>query len=160
MKATIDENHRWLAQLIGEWTFENEANMGPDQPLHKFSGTESVRALGDVWILGETKGEMPGEGTAHMLLTLGYDPQSGRFVGSWIGSMMTNLWIYSGELDEARKVLTLNSEGPDMSRPGSTTKFQDIIELLDRDHRTLRSRMLGSDGEWHEFMVGRFERKS
>ena len=158
MKAEVHENHRWLAQLVGDWSYESEAQMGPGKPPAKVSGTESVRALGEVWILGESQSGMPGGGTAQMLITLGYDPLSGRFVGSWIGSMMTQFWVYDGELDAARKVLTLSAEGPDMSNPGSNTRFQDIIELVDSDHRILRSRMLGSDGQWHEFMVAHFRR--
>ena len=41
------------------------------------------------------------------LMTLGYDPRKKRFVGTFVGSMMTNLWIYDGELDKDERVLTL-----------------------------------------------------
>jgi hypothetical protein len=39
---------------------------------------------------------MPGGGAATMFLTLGYDPQRERYVGTWIGSMMTHLWGVRG----------------------------------------------------------------
>jgi Protein of unknown function (DUF1579) len=29
-----------------------------------------------------------------------------RFVGTWIGSMMTYMWVYDGELDRSERVLT------------------------------------------------------
>ena len=44
---------------------------------------------------------MPGGGTATTMMTLGDDPQKKRFVGTWVGSMMTYLSVYDGELDAA-----------------------------------------------------------
>ena len=38
-----------------------------------------------------------------MIMTLGYDPQKKRFVGTLIGSMMTHLWVYDGALDAGRR---------------------------------------------------------
>src|SRR5215207_10023673 len=51
MNAEPKPEHRWLQQFVGEWTFETEAVMGPDQPPMKYTGTESVRTLGDLWVL-------------------------------------------------------------------------------------------------------------
>ncbi|MGH8728980.1 MAG: DUF1579 domain-containing protein, partial [Burkholderiales bacterium] len=114
MKTEPQKEHEWLQKLVGEWTYESDCSMGPGKPNEKFKGTESVRSLGGLWILAEGRGEMPGGGAATMLITLGYDPQRKRYVGTWIGSMMTYLWVYDGGLDAAGKVLTLNAEGPDM----------------------------------------------
>jgi hypothetical protein len=38
--------HQWLQKLVGDWTYEGEALMGPGQPPIKSEGTESVRSLG------------------------------------------------------------------------------------------------------------------
>ena len=107
-----------------------------------------------------------------MRMTLGYDPATGKFVGNWVGSMMTGQWVYEGELDETRKVLTLHTIGPDMSgmeecgpapaSPDGELKmahYQDIIELVSADERVLRSRMQGPDGQWMQFMEARYLRK-
>lgn len=151
--------HRWLQKFVGEWTFEGEAMMEPGQPPMKHQGTESVRAIGDLWIQGEGHGEMPGGGPATMMLTLGYDSEKKRFVGTWFGSMMTHLWVYEGELDEARRVLSLNSEGPDMAQPGKMGKYKDVFEMRSDDHRVLTSHMLGADGKWLQFMTAHYRRK-
>ena len=45
-------------------------------------------------------------------MTLGFDPQKGGYVGTWIGSMTSFLWIYRGTLDRVEKILTLDTEGP------------------------------------------------
>jgi hypothetical protein len=103
---------------------------------------------------------MPGGGTAKTIMTLGYDPQKQRFVGTFIGSMMTYLWVYEGSLDAAGKVLTLDAEGPSFA-PGAQgmAKYKDAIEFLTDDHRTLTSRMLGPDGQWQEFMTAHYRRR-
>src|SRR6266542_7081305 len=104
MKTEPQKEHQWLQKLVGEWTFEAEATMGPGKPTERAEGTESVRSLGGLWFLAEGQGEMPGGGAATTLMTLGYDPQKKRYVGAWIGSMMTHLWVYDGELDAAERV--------------------------------------------------------
>jgi hypothetical protein len=153
------KEHQWLHKLVGDWTFEHECPAGPDKPAQKSSGTESVRSLGGLWVLCEGQGKMPDGKPANMLMTLGYDPGKRRFVGTWVGSMMTHLWVYDGELDSAGKVLTLNAEGPDFVREGKTAKYQDIIEFKSDDHRTLTSRTLGEDGKWTQFMTANYRRR-
>ncbi|MCL4854654.1 MAG: DUF1579 family protein [Bryobacteraceae bacterium] len=153
------KEHQWLQKLAGEWTFEVEATMAPGQPPVKSTGTEVVRPLGGFWILAEGHGEMPGGGPATTIVTLGYDPQKKRFVGTFIGSMMSNLWVYDGELDAAERVLTLDAEGPHMAVKGKLAKYKDIIEIKSDDHRILRSEMLGDDGKWQEIMTMHYRRK-
>jgi hypothetical protein len=153
------KEHEWLQQLVGEWTYESEASMAPDQPPMKATGTESVRSLGGLWVLGESQGETPGGSPATMILTLGYDPQQKRFVGTWVGSMMTHLWVYDGSLDASGKVLTLAAEGPSFAKEGETTTYHDVIEIKSADHRVLSSRVQGEDGAWTTFMTAHYRRK-
>jgi hypothetical protein len=76
MKTEPQKEYQWLQKLVGEWTYESEAMMGPDKPSMKSQGTESVRSLGGLWVLGEGQGEMPDcGGLANTIMTLGYDPQ-------------------------------------------------------------------------------------
>ena len=159
MKATPQQEHQWLQQLVGDWTSEAHATMEPGKPPEIFKGTESVRSLGGLWILAEGQGEMPGGGTATMLMTLGYDPARQRYVGTWIGSMMTHLWVYDGALDAAGRVLTLESEAPDMTPEGRMTTYRDAIELKSDDYRVLTSHVLGADGQWRGFMTAHYRRK-
>lgn len=159
MQTEPQAEHQWLQKLVGEWTYETEATMGPDQPPAKATGTESVRSLGGLWILAEEQGEMPGCGaTATTMMTLGYDPQKRQYVGTWIGSMMTYLWMYHGELDAAHKVLALDSEGPAMTEEGKLAKYRDEIKFKSDDHRVMTSQVLGDDGQWHKFMTVNYRR--
>ena len=159
MQAQPQKEHDWLHKLIGSWTSEADCVMGPDKPPEKFKGTEAVRSLGGLWVLCEGKGDMPGGGEANTIMTLGYDPQRKRFVGTFIGSMMTHLWIYDGALDAAGKVLTLDAEGPSFTGDGKMVKYQDIIEFKSDDYRTLSSQTLGDDGQWQMFMTAHYRRK-
>ncbi|MFO1008244.1 MAG: DUF1579 domain-containing protein [Planctomycetaceae bacterium] len=152
------EQHHWLLQLLGDWAYDHECNMGPDQPPMKCSGTQTTRALGQLWILTEITGAMPNGDEARSVITLGYDPAQERFVGTFVSSCMTHMWPYRGMLDAARKVLTLDSEGPSFSGDGTMAKYQDIIEIVDRDHHTMTSQLLGPDGQWVRFMHGTYRR--
>ena len=160
MTATPQEEHRWLQQLVGDWTSEAQMAVVPG-PAETCKGTETVRSLGGLWIAAEGQGEMPGGGSATMLMTLGYDPAKKRYVGTWVGSMMTHMWLYDGELDASKTILTLNSEGPDMSpgaAPGKLARYKDVIEIKAPDHRVLTSHCLSDDGQWELFMTAHYRR--
>ena len=159
-KAEPQKEHEWLQIFVGEWTLEDEKAAEPGQAASQW--TESVRSLHGLWILAEGQGEMPGGGAATTVMTLGYDPQKKRFVGTWVGSMMTHLWVYDGSLDATGKILTLETEGPSMCMSpddGKMAKYRDVIEFKSDDHRVLTSHRLGEDGEWHEFMTAHYRRK-
>lgn len=159
MNPPPQQEHRWLNRLVGEWTYESNMMAEPGQTAERVTGTESVRSLGGLWIVGEGTGEMPGGGLGTTQIALGFDPATNRFVGTWIGSMMTNLWVYDGELDPAERVLTLNSKGPSMAGDGTMAQYQDVIELKSDDHRVLTARVHGPDGKWQELMTVEYRRK-
>jgi hypothetical protein len=159
MMTEPQKEHQWLQKFVGEWTFECEAAMQPDQPPEKFTGTERVRSLGDIWVLAEGQGEMPGGGVGTTLMTLGYDPQKKCYLGTWVGSMMTHLWLYEGKLNASGKVLSLDTQGPNCAEEGKMARFKDVIEFKSDDHRVLTSHMLGDDGEWRQFMEAHYRRR-
>lgn len=160
MMTETSNEHRWLHRLIGEWTCESECVTAPGEPPMKGEGSETVRALGELWVLCEGRGTMPGGGEAHTLMTLGFDATKGGYVGHWVGSMMSWPWSYAGTLDADRRVLTLEAEGPDFSGQGGLATYRDAIEWRSDDHRVLTSCVRGADGRWSEpFMTAHFRRK-
>ena len=158
MEVKIEKQHEWLQQMVGEWTYEGECSMGEGEPPMKFEGTETVRSVGGLWIVAEGKGSMPDGSPATMILTVGYDPKRGRFVGSWIGSMMTHMWVYDGALDGAKKVLSLESEGPDCMGDGEMARFRDVVEITGKDTRLFSGGRVNADGSWSKFMTMRYTR--
>ena len=157
MNADQQKEHKWLHRLVGEWAATGEC-AEPGKPPETFKSTERVRSLDGLWVLAEGQGEMPGGGEATTLITLGYDPRTRRFTGTFIASMMTHLWIYDGTLDAAERVLTLEAEGPDMADPQRLMKYRDVMELVSDDHRVLSSHALGPDGTWRQFMTAHYRR--
>jgi hypothetical protein len=154
------KEHEWLAQLVGEWETEAEAVFEPDQPPLKCKGTESIRAIGGFWVLSEMRGTMPGTNIPTTgLLTLGYDAEKKKYVGTWVDSMTGHLWTYEGTLDETGKKLTLLTEGPNPVAPGTTAKYRESIEIKGPDHKVFTSAAQGEDGEWHTFMTSHARRK-
>ncbi|QJD30281.1 DUF1579 domain-containing protein [Methylococcus geothermalis] len=159
MNIKMQSEHEWQENLVGEWVYEHECSMEPGKPPEKFKGSESIRSLGGLWVLAEGSGEMPGGGVANTVMTLGYDPKKKRYVGTWVGSMMTHLWVYDGYLDAEGKVLTLETEGPDCTEEGKLVRYKDVIEIKGSDHRVMTSHKLGADGKWHPFMTASYRRK-
>lgn len=158
-KAEPQKEHAWLHRMVGTWACEGEAAMEPGKPAMKWKSTETVRSLGGLWVVGEGVGEMPGGGgEAITVITLGYDPAKGRFVGTFVGSMMSNMWVYEGQLDQDERVLTLNTEGPSMTPGAPPAKYKDVVELKSEDHRTLTSLVQGEDGQWHQIVSAVYQR--
>lgn len=158
MNAEPQKEHQWLNKLVGDWAYEGECDMGPDQPPMTTTGVETVRSLGGLWTIGEGENQMPEGGVGKSVMTLGYDPRSGHYVGTFIASMMTHLWVYHGGTLEGN-ALRLDAEGPSFNGDG-TAKYRDIIEFLDDDTRTLTSQAQTEDGQWRPFMTARYRRKT
>lgn len=158
MQSELTQEHGWLDQLVGDWVFEGECFMGPDEPPFKATGRETVRSLGGYWTVGEGQGEMPCGGEARTLMTLGYDPRAKRYRGTWVGSMMDHLWVYDGAMSSDGRTLTLEAEGPSFAGDGKMLRYRDALEVVDRDTRILRASVLGDDGQWFQFMECRYTR--
>ena len=155
-KPTME--HNWLLQLVGDWVFESVCNMGPDQPPMKSTGKQSTRSLGALWTLGEMEHAGPDGQSHRSIFTLGFDESKQRFVGTFVSSCMTHLWPYDGQLDSARNVLTLDSEGPSFAGDGTMAQYQDIVEIVDNDKYLLKSQFQNPDGSWVPFMIATYSR--
>ncbi|MGC4007409.1 MAG: DUF1579 domain-containing protein [Pirellulales bacterium] len=149
--------HQWLDKLVGSWTFENTCDMGSDQPAMKASGTAVGHSLGGLWTIIETDC-LPSDGGAwSSIMSLGYDPASGRYIGTFAVSMMSKMWHYDGSVDATGKTLVLDTEGPKFDGSGMT-KYQDLVEYVSDDHWILKSRILLDDGTWRPFMESHHRR--
>ena len=151
------KEHEWLKQLAGEW--ELDLNMTePGKDPMKAKGSESTRLLGAFWSIADVKAsmmDMPFGG--HM--TLGYSTEKKKYVATWIDSMGDYLWTYEGTLDPNGKTLTLETTGPCPLQGGKMTRFKEVIEIKDKDHRTFTSHV-DFDGKFVQMLVINYTRKA
>lgn len=152
-----DDAAAFLQQLAGEWSVVAEATLGPGQEPIRRESREVGRLLEGRWLVAESSGAV-GDRSFTSILTLGYDPAEERFVGTWISSMQSHLWSYTGTLDDSGTVLTLQTEGPILGDPTTTAQYRESIEIHDADHKVMRSWILGPDGEWFEFSRAEYRR--
>ena len=141
----------FLQSLEGQWSVVAEATLGPGQEPVRTESRVVARLLGGKWLVAESPGTAPRGDPVTSILTLGHDPAEDRFVGTWISSMQSHLWRYTGTLDQSRASLTLDTRGPILGDPTTTAQYREIIEIEDADHYVVRSMILGPDGEWFEF---------
>lgn len=153
-----DKAHEWLMQLVGEWETEAEIVVQPGQPPITFKGTESVRSVGGFWAVSEVHSKIFDQEITG-IMTLGYDPQKQKYVGTWIDSNSHHLWQYEGSIDEAGRTLTLEAEGPNMAAPGSTARYRDTFEIKSQDQKVFTSSIEVEPGKWHTFMTVQYRRK-
>lgn len=153
MTAQASKEHQWLMRLVGEWDVESPSPGPGSEAVLK--GVEIVRPLGDLWVMGEGSTEMPGGEMARSVITLGYDPALGRVCGTWIGSMMTHLWVYDGAIDA--DTVVLETSGPRFDGEGGIARYRDIISFAGDDARTLLSRVEDGDG-WRNLFTVRYRR--
>lgn len=156
--ARPGKEHEWLEALLGTWTVTAPMPCGEGEEPRTVEWTETVRSLQGLWYVAEGHGELPDGSPSITLMTLGYDQARERYVGNWVGSMMTHMFNYEGTLDDAGRILTLDCEGPDFMNPQVLRKYQDIITLQDDNKRTLTSRMLTDDGTWQQVMSADYKR--
>jgi hypothetical protein len=158
MSVEPREEHRWLQRMVGDWTWESEPMEVPDQPAAVHTGTERVRSIGGLFVVAEGTAQGPDGTSATTIMTLGYDPAKRRYVGSFIGAMMYELWRYEGTVDAGGTTLVLDTEGPSFTEEGKTATYIDRIAFRGDDHRVLTSDVQGADGTWTRFMTAHYRR--
>ncbi len=153
------EHHRLLERLVGDWlyvTSTGHPDYDPDDPAKCW--TETFRSVGGLWMVGEGEGGMPDGSRATMIITLGYDPRLGHYVGSWVGSMMDKFWVYKGWIEDDGQTLVLEAEGPSMQDPERTELYRDVIHFIDDDTRTFSGSVRQPDGTFKTFMTSQAKR--
>ena len=150
------KEHEWLKQLEGNWDLDIQVTE-PNKETTRSKGTEITRMMGPFWAVSEVKAsmmDMPFTGS----LTLGYDAQAKKYVATWVDSMGDHLWKYEGMV-EGGKTLTLETTGPCPMQGGKITRFKDVVQIQDKDHRTFES-YVDFDGRFVQMMTIKYTRKA
>jgi hypothetical protein len=148
--SKLNENHKLLADLDGNWTYTIKFWMNPDPNAkpEESKGTAVRKSImnGRFSTLDVTgKMEMPGPDGKKKEMTFvghgieGYDNVKKKFVGSWIDNMGTGIMFSEGTYDPATKTFTYTSEFEPM--PGMKQQIREVIKVPDNNHMML---------EWYE----------
>ena len=151
------KEHELLEKFVGEWESEGEAFMAPGQPPTKLKGVESSRMIGGFWFVAQIKSTLP-DFPYEQILTIGYDPAKGKYIGTLIDSMTSHVWQFEGIFDATGNILTWQTEGP-VPSPKTPSKFREVMELKSPNHKVFTSSILGPDGSWNTLMTINIRRK-
>lgn len=148
---TMTNEAAWLQALAGTWSWTLTTSADSDHPGFTSGGEETVRVIGDGWLMLDSTGEDDdGEGSRSVTL-VGWDPEKARFAGAVAGSAAPALFVYEGDLD-ADGALVLETAGPAMTEGRTTDRYRDVFRFAGNDRRSTSAQVLGEDGSWREFM--------
>jgi Protein of unknown function (DUF1579) len=152
--SKLNENHKLLASLDGDWDYAIKFWMNPDPNAkpQESKGTATRKSImGGRYVTMDVSGkmQMPDE-TGKMKEVMfkgmgieGYDNVKKKFVGSWIDNMGTGMEFSEGTYDPATKTFTYSMEMEPM--PGMKTQVREVIKVADNKHMML---------EWYETQGG------
>lgn len=147
----------WLQQLVGEWTYSFRTADDSEYPGATATGTETVRAVGEHFVVVENDG-CADDGTLTRSVTLlGYEPDNGRFSGALAGTAVATLFVYDGRLSEDARSLLLETSGPAMTEGNATDRYRDLLQWVDENTRFTAAEVF-LDGAWKEFMRTTYRR--
>lgn len=152
--SKLNENHKLLADMNGNWNFAIKMWMNPDpnaKPQESKGTATRKSAMDGRYATMDVTGKMQMPGPDGKMKDMqfkgmgveGYDNVKKKFVSSWIDNMGTGIQFSEGTYDPATKTFTYTSEIEMM--PGMKTPVREVIKVPDNNHMML---------EWYETRGG------
>jgi len=152
--SKMNENHKLLSSLDGNWSYAIKMWMNPDpnaKPQESKGMATRKSIMGGRYVMMDVNGrfQMPGEDGKMKEVQFkgmgleGYDNVKKKFVGSWIDNMGTGIEFFEGDYDPGTKTFTYTGEMEPM--PGMKSQVREVLKLTDNNHMTL---------EWYENQGG------
>lgn len=139
------KQHEALKYFEGTWDakvrFEGDKGKEPMES----KGTETSKfGAGDFWLMSKFEGEMMGKPfKGHGMM--GYDLQKQKYIGVWVDSMQSNLFLSEGTADADYKSWTMVGTGYcDME--GKSITMKQVYQIKDKDSFTLHFFKPSPDG--------------
>jgi hypothetical protein len=144
--AKLNENHKMLADLAGNWSYTVKFWMNPDPNAkpEESKGTAVRKPMmdGRYFVIDVTgKMEMPGPDGKKKAMTFkgmgveGYDNVKKKFVGTWVDNMGTGIMMSEGNYDPATKTFTYTGEYEAL--PGMKQQIRETLKITDKNHHLL-----------------------
>ena len=158
--SKLNENHKLLSSLDGNWNFTIKMWMNPDPnaPPQESQGTATRKTIiGGRYVMMDVTGKMQMPGADGKMKDMqfkgmgleGYDNVKKKFVASWVDNMGTGIEFSEGTYDPATKSFTYTMEMEPM--PGMKSQVREVIKIADNNHMML---------DWYENQGGGQEKKT
>jgi hypothetical protein len=149
--------HEMLKEHVGTWRVECTYFMDPSQPPMQVTATETIEMLGPFWTRSLFRADLGGfmiEGSA----TVGYDPEKGKWVSTWIDNGMPHLFYFEGDLDEEAGALEMTGKGPSPI-DGNPTTYRTVETVVGPNERTVDMYYTLPTGDELQMFAYRYTRK-
>lgn len=150
-------HHLAMQRSEGTWDAVVKMFTAPGKPPMVSKGVEVNKLVpGGLWLQSEFKSEMMGtpfEGRG----LFGYDPASGKHVGTWVDSMVTSLALPVGTCKDDCREITMTFDGPGMD--GKPVTYKEVTVEKTPDLRIMTMSIKGKDGVFQPNMVIEYTRR-
>ncbi len=158
---TPTAEHKALAKDVGTWDATIKSWMrGPDSEPAVSQGVEVVKLMpGGLWLQSEFDGKF-GDQEFHGCGQTGYNAKKGKFVGTWVDSMSTEIMMMEGEYDPASHTVTFYSKGTGPSGKPYDSKMTSKHEGDDNRVFTMSMKSDETKGEYVKVMEITYKRRA
>lgn len=146
-------HHKVLEQKVGTWEATVDVPGMPDAA----SKAKYVAKMdhGGLWLVGDYRGEFMGASFSGQEVA-GYDERKGKFVSTWVDSMMDHIMAFEGSYDEKTKTLEMFTNSFDMA--GNPIQERHDSHFVDADTWVFTMNQLGADGNYAPTMTITYRR--
>jgi hypothetical protein len=133
---------------------------GPDSEPTVSKGVEVVKLLpGGLWIHSEFEGKF-GDQEFRGWGQTGYDTKKGKYVGTWVDSMTTELMTMEGDYDATSRTLTMYGKGTEPSGKPYDAKMTSKHEGEDSHVFTMLVKSDETKGDYVKVMEISYKRRA
>ncbi|MBI5435381.1 MAG: DUF1579 domain-containing protein [Planctomycetes bacterium] len=146
--------HALLKKWVGAWDAEvtNHMTASPE----KSKGTMTCRAVGELWLVSDFKGEHMGQPfEGHEVC--GWDSTKRKYSSVWVDTMKATATIGEGTYDASTRTLTTNAE---CVMNGKKQPMTHTIQWKDDNHITMTMKAPGPDGKPMTGMTIEYKRRN
>ncbi len=153
--------HERLAKDVGTWDATIKSWMqGPDSEPLVSQGVEVVKLMpGGLWTHSEFDGKF-GDQEFHGCGQSGYNARKGKYVGTWVDSMSTEIMMMEGEYDPATHTVTFYAKGTDPSGKPYESKLTSKHDGDDTRVFTMAMKSDETKGEYMKIMEITYKRRA
>lgn len=154
---TPSKEHEIVMRDVGEWEITGKMMM--PQGAMEFKGEEKVVPVGKFWTVSHYSSDFFGglKGSA----TIGFDPASKKFIGTWVDSFQPAVTKMNGTYDEKTNTMTFETKG--MGMDGKPMPGRIVIKYNDENSHTFTMMQKDPTGQSEELvktMEMTYKRKS